>query len=147
MSFNAVLGDVINAVDDIKDKITDDDYLNITNKLGDIFKIKDNNLCEISYITTKVNRIDTNNYSIVPIKQKTIMKLTKDEFKHLSKKLKSDMFITACCDIVLVGIYDRIPNFNKHTDAVGRIHDPDLDDDEAEVVLYHRIIFCDCVKL
>lgn len=147
MSFNKKIGEAINLIDDIKGNISDNEYVTITNKLSELFKEKENNLCEISYITTKVTRIDVNNYSIVPIKQKVIMKITKDEFNHLSNKLKNDMFITACCDIVLVGIYDRIPNFNTKSSIVGRIHDPELDDDESEVDLYHRIIFTDCVKL
>ena len=154
--FTQLLQTALSSVDDNKEKLSNNDYLIITNNLNNLHKLMSNNFYEVTYITMEYNRCGVNSINSIPKRRKAIIRLSTEEYEHIKTKLiQTYGFLPNCCDAILEGVKDRLniplsQEFNCiYTSA--SINDSDIVDDltdrTLEVNLYHRVIFLNVIKL
>ena len=154
--FTQLLQRALSSVDDNKEKLSNNDYLIITNNLNNLHKLMSNNFYEVTYITMEYNRCGINSVNSIPKRRKSIIRLSTEEYEHIKTKLiQTSGFLPNCCDAILDGVKDRLnvplsQEFNCiYTSA--SINDSDIVDDltdrTLEVNLYHRVIFLNVIKL
>lgn len=147
--YKKVLQNLMSDVDDIKEKIDDETYLKLTSGLQKLFKEKENKLYELSFITTKFRRLDTNVYNATPNKSNQIIRLSDDEYTELKKELtKTKSFSKCCCNEVLQGIAERLLTTN--TELVGQFMGSDTEDQPfengMEIMILPRVVILSCKK-
>ena len=129
MNYNTILQKTLSNIDDIKEALDSDKYLEISNDLSTLYKLLDNNFYEIRYITQRFTRSGMNHYTSIPKLKKEIIKLTSDEHTELEKKLNdSNGFVNCSCNMILVGIKERLST-PSYSELVG-IFQPNCEDDE-----------------
>jgi hypothetical protein len=154
--FTQLLQTALSSVDDNKEKLSNNDYLIITNNLNNLHKLMSNNFYEVTYITMEYNRCGVNSINSIPKRRKAIIRLSTEEYEHIKTKLiQTNGFLPNCCDAILEGVKDRLniplsQEFNCiYTSA--SINDSDIVDDltdrTLEVNLFHRVIFLNVIKL
>jgi len=154
--FTQLLQTALSSVDDNKEKLSNNDYLIITNNLNNLHKLMSNNFYEVTYITMEYNRCGVNSINSIPKRRKAIIRLSTEEYEHIKTKLiQTYGFLPNCCDAILEGVKDRLniplsQEFNCiYTSA--SINDSDIVDDltdrTLEVNLFHRVIFLNVIKL
>jgi hypothetical protein len=154
--FTQLLQTALSSVDDNKEKLSNNDYLIITNNLNNLHKLMSNNFYEVTYITMEYNRCGINSINSIPKRRKAIIRLSTEEYEYIKTKLiQTSGFLPNCCDAILDGVKDRLnvplsQEFNCiYTSA--SINDSDIVDDltdrTLEVNLYHRVIFLNVIKL
>jgi hypothetical protein len=154
--FTQLLQTALSSVDDNKEKLSNNDYLIITNNLNNLHKLMSNNFYEVTYITMEYNRCGINSINSIPKRRKAIIRLSTEEYEYIKTKLiQTSGFLPNCCDAILEGVKDRLniplsQEFNCiYTSA--SINDSDIVDDltdrTLEVNLYHRVIFLNVIKL
>ena len=154
--FTQLLQTALSSVDDNKEKLSNNDYLLITNNLNNLHKLMSNNFYEVTYITMEYNRCGVNSINSIPKRRKAIIRLSTEEYEHIKTKLiQTYGFLPNCCDAILEGVKDRLniplsQEFNCiYTSA--SINDSDIVDDltdrTLEVNLFHRVIFLNVIKL
>jgi hypothetical protein len=154
--FTQLLQTALSSVDDNKEKLSNNDYLIITNNLNNLHKLMSNNFYEVTYITMEYNRCGINSVNSIPKRRKSIIRLSTEEYEHIKTKLiQTSGFLPNCCDAILEGIRDRLniplsQEFNCIYNSAS-INDSDIIDDltdrTLEVNLYHRVIFLNVIKL
>ena len=154
--FTQLLQTALSSVDDNKEKLSNNDYLIITNNLNNLHKLMSNNFYEVTYITMEYNRCGVNSINSIPKRRKAIIRLSTEEYEYIKTKLiQTYGFLPNCCDAILDGVKDRLnvplsQEFNCiYTSA--SINDSDIVDDltdrTLEVNLFHRVIFLNVIKL
>jgi len=148
--YKAILSDIMSSVDNIKDKISDDEYLKLTADLKLAFDEKENKLYEITFISLNYSRLDTNIYSVMPSKFSQIIKLTEDEHRELRKLLtKTKNFVKLCCNIVLDGIVDRLIH-TEYSELIGQYqtnNQDDMSDTGIEMSIKNNLVITGCKKM
>mgnify|MGYP003656765174 CR=1 FL=1 len=129
-NYNEILQKTLSNIDDIKDELDSEKYLEITNNLSSLYKILDNNFYEIRYVTQRFTKSGLNHYAAMPKVQKEIIKLTSEEHTELEKKLNdSEYFINCNCNMLLAGIKERLST-PSYTELVGVFQSNCHDDEE-----------------
>lgn len=156
MDSNAILQNTINDIDEIKEKLDSEKYLQLTNNLQKLYKVLDNKFYSIRYVTQNFTRCGMNSYTAKSTAKKEIIKLTDEEYTELQKKLnETDGFVTCSCNMVLAGIKERL-GYQKYSELVGTFQANCIDDEDSladifdktfELSLHPSIAIISCEKL
>ena len=132
MNFNGILQKCLSNIDDVKESLDSEKYLEISNDLSSLYKLLDNNFYEIRYVTQRFTKSGLNHYTSIPKVKKEIIKLSSEEHTELEKKLNdSDGFVSCSCNMLLAGIKERIST-PSYTELVG-IFQSNCHDDEEHI--------------
>ena len=156
MDSNTILQNTINDIDEIKEKLDSEKYLQLTNNLQKLYKAMDNNLYKVTYLTTRYSKNGKNSYLSMMKKRQDIIIMTNEEFEKLDNKIKEgDGYARSCCDMTLQGIKDRL-SYTKYHELVGHfepnsVHDSDevyeIWDLSFELTLVPSVAFLKVIKL
>jgi molybdopterin converting factor small subunit len=156
MDSNAILQKTLNTIDEIKESLNSEKYLEISNDLNSLYKSMDNNFYKVTYLTTKYSKNGKNSYLSLMKKREDIIIMTNEEFEKLDNKIKEgDGYARSCCDMTLQGIKDRL-SCTKYHELVGHfepnsIHDSDevfeISDLSFELTLVPSVAFLGVTKL
>ena len=144
------ISNILNEIDEIKENLTDQKYLHIVKNINSLYKIFDNNLYEISYITIKTTFFKENVYGIIPVRKDMIIKLTTEEHNTVKELLvKKKNWVKTCGHPVLHGIYERM-NLEENFSLIGQSEsdfESDIDSRITEIELnMGHIIICKIEK-
>ena len=132
MNFNGILQKCLSNIDQIKESLDSEKYLEISNDLSSLYKLLDNNFYEIRYVTQRFTKSGLNHYTSIPKVKKEIIKLSSEEHTELEKKLNdSDGFVACSCNMLLSGIKERLST-PSYTELVG-IFQSNCHDDEEHI--------------
>lgn len=155
-NFNGILQKTLNTIDEIKDQLSSENYLEISDDLSSLHKLLDNKFYQIRYVTQTFTRSGMNSYTANSTVKKEIIKLTGEEYTELQKKLnETDGFVSCSCNMVLAGIKDRLSK-PLHSELVGTFQANCLDDEDSladifdksfELTLHPSIAIISCEKL
>ena len=153
---SAILQKCLNNIDEIKNQLSSETYLQISNDLSSMYKILENKFYSIKYVTQTFTRCGMNSYTVNSTLKKEIIKLTDEEHTELQKKLnETDGFVSCSCNMVLVGIKDRLSK-PLYSELVGTFQANCLDDEDSladifdktfELTLHPSIAIVGCEKL
>jgi len=113
------LVNIIDEVDNIKTKITENEFLIITNQLKKVYD-KISSLYEITYIDIQFSHLDANSYVAKPKEYKQIICLSDNETEDMKNGLvdtKNWLFLHTC-DGKYINILDKL-NFSKYKELIG----------------------------
>ena len=155
-NYKFVLQKCLNNIDDVKEKLDSEKYLEISNDLNSLYKILDNKFYKVRYITTRYTKNAKNSY-LQMFKQCTeIILLTDEEYTELQRLLiDGDGYASACCNMTLQGIRDRL-NYTKYHEIVGHFEANSIrDEDEVceigdlsyEMTIVPTVVFLGVHKL
>ena len=158
MDSKEIIQNVLNNVDEIKDDLSSDKYLEISNNLNSLYKELENKFYEIRYVTQRYTKSGLNHYTAIPVVKKEIIKLTEEEYRELENKLnENDNFLSPCCNMILTGIKERLSNsYREGTELVGLFESNNLDDEDSvidisdklfELTIHPGIAIVSCRKL
>lgn len=155
-NYNTILQKTLSTIDEIKESLDSEKYLEISNNLSTLYKMLDNNFYQIKYLTQHYTRSGMNTYNAVPKIRKEIIKLTTDEYTELQKKLNdTNGFVTCNCNMILAGIKERL-EYQPFTELVGIFQANCLDDEDSladvfdksfEMTIHPTIVIISCDKL
>jgi len=154
-NFNQILQNTLSNIDEIKENLDSEKYLQISNDLNSLYKLLDNNFYEIKYITQHFTRSGMNQFTAIPKIKKEIIKLTTEEYTELEEKLCEDNFCTCSCNMILSGIKERLSK-QTYSELVGIFQPNCLEDEDSlsdifdksfEMTIYHAIAIVGCRKL
>ncbi len=153
---NALLQKTLNTIDEIKENLNSEKYLEISNDLNSLYKILDNKFYNVRYVTQNFTRCGMNSYTAKSTVKKEIIKLTDEEYTELQKKLnETDGFVTCSCNMILAGIKERL-GYQKYSELVGTFQANCIDDEDSladifdktfELTLHPSIAIVGCDKL
>ena len=155
-NYNEVLQKCLNNIDDVKEKLDSDKYLEISNSLNSLYKILDNKFYKVRYLTTRYTKNGKNSYLQMFKQCKEIITLTDEEYTELQRLLiDGDNYASACCNMTLQGIRDRL-NYTKYYELIGHFEANSIrDDDEVseisdlsfEMTIVPTVVFLGVTKL
>jgi hypothetical protein len=90
-------------LDDIKEKISDNEYLDLVTHLQKEFDKKQNNFYKVKYCVTYIERESDNQFVSKIIFRDAIVKLPEDNYDHILTKM-----YTSQCDIVFADLRDLL---------------------------------------
>jgi flagellin-specific chaperone FliS len=76
MDSNAILQKTLNTIDEIKENLNSEKYLEISNDLNSLYKSMDNNFYKVTYLTTKYSKNGKNSYLSLMKKREDIIIMT-----------------------------------------------------------------------
>ena len=155
-NYKSVLQKCLNNIDDVKEKLDSEKYLEISNSLNSLYKILENKFYKVRYITTRYTKNGKNSYLQMFKQCKEIITLTDEEYTELQRLLiDGDGYTSACCNMTLQGIRDRL-NYTKYHEIVGHFEANSIrDDDEVaeisdlsfEMTIVPTVAFISVTKL
>ena len=155
-NFNQILQNTLSNIDEIKENLDSEKYLQLTNDLGALYKLLSNKFYQIKYVTQNFTRCGMNSYTVNSTAKKEIILLSDEEYTELQKKLnETDGFVSCSCNMVLAGIKDRLSK-PLHSELVGTFQANCLDDEESladifdktfELTLHPSIAIVGCEKM
>ena len=155
-NYKDILQKTLSNIDEIKEKLDSEKYLQLTNNLQKLYKSMDNNFYNVKYVTQNFTRCGMNSYTAKSSVKKEIIKLTDEEYTELQKKLnETDGFVTCSCNMVLAGIKERL-GYQKYTELVGTFQANCIDDEDSladifdktfELTLHPSVTIVSCDKL
>ena len=86
-------------LDDIKEKISSNEYLELVTHLHKEFERKENNLYKVKYCVTYIDRESDNQFVSKIVFRDAIVKLPEDSYNHILTKM-----YTCQCDIVFADL-------------------------------------------
>lgn len=90
-------------LDDIKEKISSNEYLELVTHLHKEFERKENNFYKVKYCVTYIDRESDNQFVSKIIFRDAIVKLPEDNYEHILTKM-----YTCQCDIVFADLRDLL---------------------------------------
>ena len=155
-NYKDILQKTLSNIDEIKEKLDSEKYLQLTNNLQKLYKSMDNNFYKVTYLTTKYSKNGKNSFLSRMKKRQDIIIMTNEEFQKLDSKIKEgDGYANSCCDMTLQGIKDRL-SYTKYHELIGHfepnsIHDSDevydISDLSFELTLVPSVAFLEVTKL
>ena len=155
-NYKFVLQKCLNNIDDVKELLDSEKYLEISNDLNSLYKILENKFYKVRYITTRYTKNAKNSYLQMFKQCKEIILLSDEEYTELQRLLiDGDGYASACCNMILQGIRDRL-NYTKYHEIVGHfeansIRDEDeiaeINDLSFEMTIVPTIVFLGVHKL
>lgn len=129
-NYNDILQKCLSNIDDVKEKLDSDKYLEISNNLNSLYKILDNKFYKVRYMTTRYTKNGKNSYLQMFKQCKEIILLSDEEYTELQKRLTDgDGYATGCCNMILQGVKDRL-NYTKYFELVGHFEANSIKDDD-----------------
>ena len=150
-SAKETIQNILTNIDEIKDKLQDNVYLDIVDNLNKLYKEKSNKMYTVTFLTTRFVARNSNSFSSHPEKHKQIILMSDEEYENLQKHLvKTDNFSNiTCCQQELVGFRDRLNYTVKH-ELLGIYNHFDDDNNDVtshktELDIFNQVIVTNCV--
>jgi hypothetical protein len=129
-NYNQVLQKCLSNVDEIKEKLDSDKYLEISNSLISLYKISENKFYKVRYLTQRFSKNGKNSYLSMFKEYNQIILLSDEECGELKKRLTDgNGYTTACCNMILQGIRDRL-NHPKYNELIGHFEANSISDED-----------------
>lgn len=115
MSTTSISIQLQTTIDDNKEKINDQLYLQLSNLSLALNKTEQNNLYTLKFLTTRPIRLSYNHYQTSLEVHKQILKLSEEQVNYIKQRLETNTLCDLCCCIILGGISDQLAVSKKDT--------------------------------